>query len=78
MITAYMLINAKQGKLKIVSSALNKLDEVDEVHETYGRTDIIAKVIVHNQDELRSFIQNRIQIMEGIRDTETLICLDDA
>ncbi len=73
---AYLLINCRQGKLKIVSSALKKHEEVDEVHELYGRFDIIAKVICENRSEMKGYIQNKLQITEGIKASETLIVND--
>jgi len=73
---AYMLINTRQGKLRIVSSKLREFEEVKEVHEVYGRVDIIAEVETKTNAELKAFIQNKIQITEGIKDTEVLLVND--
>ena len=73
---AYMLINTRHGKLKIASSGLQKLEEVEEIHEIYGRFDIIAKVVCNDKQELRGFIQNKIQILEGIKSSEILLATD--
>ncbi len=73
---AYVLIKCSHGKLKIVSASLKKFDEVDEVHEVYGRFDIVAKVICSDRAELKSFMQNKLQILEGVSSTETLIVND--
>ena len=72
-IAAYMLVQTRYGKLKIVSSALKKLEEVKECHEVFGRFDIICKVEVENYEALKSFMQNKMLILEGIRNTETLM-----
>ena len=72
-----MLIHVRPNKLKIVSNSLGKLDGVKEIHEIYGRFDIVAKVEVTSNEELQSFFQNKISIIEGIRTTETLIALDN-
>ncbi len=71
-----MLINTRQGKLRIVSSKLREFEEVKEVHEVYGRVDIIAEVETKTNAELKAFIQNKIQITEGIKDTEVLLVND--
>ena len=71
-----MLINTKHGKLRIASAKLKDFDEVKEVHEVYGRFDIVAEVEVKNRAELKSFIQNKVQITEGIRSTEILLVND--
>ncbi|MBT4540039.1 Lrp/AsnC ligand binding domain-containing protein [Candidatus Woesearchaeota archaeon] len=77
MVTVFMLIHVKPNKLKIVSNTLSKLEDVKEIHEIYGRFDIVAKVEVASNEELQSFFQNKISIIEGIRTTETLIALDN-
>jgi len=71
-----LLIQTSQGKLKIASAALRKYEEIDELHEVFGRFDIVAKVICNSRDELQSFIQNKLQITEGVRSSETLIASD--
>ena len=73
---AYMLINTKQGKLRIASAKLKEFDEVKEIHEVYGRFDVVAEVEVKNRAELKSFIQNKVQITEGIRSSEILLVSD--
>ncbi|NQU98377.1 Lrp/AsnC ligand binding domain-containing protein [Candidatus Woesearchaeota archaeon] len=75
--TSYILIKTIHGKLKIVSSKLKTYEEAEEVHEIYGRYDIIAKIVVESRDELKKFIQNKILILEGISSTESLVVFDD-
>lgn len=72
----YILIQCNHGKLKIVSNALKKFEEIEEIHEVYGRFDIVAKIICEDRTELKSFIQNKMQITEGIKSSETLIVND--
>ncbi len=71
-----MLINTRQGKLMIVSAKLKEFDEVKEVHEVYGRFDIAAEIETENRAELKSFIQNKVNITEGIKSTEVLLVND--
>lgn len=71
-----MLINTKQGKLRIASSKLKEFDEIREIHEVYGRFDLVAEIETGNRVELKSFIQNKVQITEGIRSTEVLLVND--
>ncbi|MBD3209103.1 Lrp/AsnC ligand binding domain-containing protein [Candidatus Woesearchaeota archaeon] len=73
---AYILIECRHGKLKITSAALNKYEEIEELHEIYGRYDLIAKMVCTDRAELKGFIQNKLQITEGIKTTETLIVND--
>ncbi|MBU0472005.1 MAG: Lrp/AsnC ligand binding domain-containing protein [Nanoarchaeota archaeon] len=73
---SYILIKTIHGKLKLVSSKLKTYEEVEEMHEIYGRYDIIAKVVVDSRDDLKKFIQNKLLILEGIASTESLVVFD--
>lgn len=73
----YILIRTIHGKLKLVSSMLQTYEEIEEIHEVYGRYDIIAKIVVSDREELNKFIQNKILILEGIAGTETLVVFNN-
>ncbi len=73
---AYVLIKTQHGKLKIVSSTLKEFKEVDEVHEIYGRYDLIMKVVAEDRTCLKAFIQNKLQITEGITNSEVMLAND--
>ncbi len=73
---AYILVLCRHGKLKIVSNALKKYEEIEDLHEVYGSYDIVAKIVCEDRAELKSFIQNKLQITEGIKHTETLLAND--
>jgi len=77
-VTVYLLIQTRHGKSMIVHSALSKFEEIREIHEIYGRFDLIAKVETETQDELQHFIQNKFRITEHIRYAETLVAVDGA
>ena len=74
MIIAYFLVHTRQGKLKIATAALCEHEELEEVNEVLGSVDI-AKAIFSDMDELQGFIQNKLQIAEGVKDTQTLIVM---
>jgi len=76
MVTVYMLIVSKHGKAKLVWSGLRKFEEITEIHEIYGRFDIIAKVEADDLEKLKEFVQNKVRITEGIRKTEILMVSD--
>lgn len=73
---AYILVECGHGKIKIAANALKRYDEIEELHEVFGRFDIIIKVVCDDKAELKAFIQNKLQITEGIRATETLVVND--
>lgn len=73
---AYLTMKAKMGKLKLVTAALEELNEIAEFHEVYGRYDIFALVEVEDLAELKTFIQNKIMIISGLSYCETFIVRD--
>ena len=69
---SYLLIRAEHGKIGIVKAALEKFEEITEVHEVFGRYDIIAKVQTFSGKEFKKFIQNKMRITEGIKSIEPI------
>jgi Lrp/AsnC family transcriptional regulator, regulator for asnA, asnC and gidA len=61
-------------------TALKKLDELDEVVEVYyttGQYSILIKVMCRSIDELQDVLINKIQTIDEIQSTETLISLQN-
>ncbi|RMF07214.1 Lrp/AsnC family transcriptional regulator [Candidatus Woesearchaeota archaeon] len=72
-VTAFIMLHTKYGKNKLVYSALKKFPEIKEIYELFGRYDIIIKVEVQDLSELKSFLQNKLWLTDGITHAETLI-----
>ena len=77
MALVYLLIRAEHGKEGLVKAALSKYDEIKEIHEIFGRYDIIAKVQTEDIVIFRKFIKNKLRIIEGVKSTEPLFVSDD-
>lgn len=67
--------NVAHEKLNAIMEALNSRSEVKALNATSGRFDIIAYMWFHSTDELFDFMENEIGKLEGIKNTETFICL---
>lgn len=76
MIIVHFLINTMQGKLKITYASLKECEELDDISIVLGNYDIIAKGIFEDKEELYTFIQNKLQITDGIENTKTLIVME--
>jgi DNA-binding Lrp family transcriptional regulator len=76
MAMAYVLINCDLGYEESVIDALKEIDEVKEVHGTFGAYDIIAKVENKKVDTLRETITWKIRKIDRIRSTLTLMGID--
>jgi Lrp/AsnC family transcriptional regulator for asnA, asnC and gidA len=57
---------------------LNAIPEVIEAHYTTGSYSIFAKIMCRNTKHLRDIINDRIQIINGIIRTETILSLEES
>ena len=73
MVTAYVLINCDLGSEEDVIDALKNVEDVKEIHGTFGAYDIIAKVDNSKMDALRETITWKIRKIDRIRSTLTLM-----
>ncbi|WP_375478345.1 Lrp/AsnC family transcriptional regulator [uncultured Jatrophihabitans sp.] len=63
------------GNTLTVAAALEKIDEVDYVVLTAGSHDLLVEVVVEDDDQLLSLINERIRAIEGVARTETFVYL---
>ena len=73
---AYVLINVRAGKSKIVAQTLSETPGVRSAHACWGVPDVIAYIEVGSQRELDDLVMEKIQKMEGVERTDTHIALD--
>jgi len=76
MVTAYVLINCDLGSEEFVISELKSLEDVVEVHGTFGAYDILAKVETELVEKLRETITWKIRKIDKIRSTLTLMGIE--
>ena len=73
---AYILLNVNPGMLEKVKEGLSKIEKVREVHPVYGIYDLIVKIEFESMDELKNQILNNRVIIEGVKNSMTMICVD--
>jgi len=73
LVTAYVLINCDLGSEEDVIDELKNVEDVKEIHGTFGAYDIIAKVDNSKMDTLRETITWKIRKIDRIRSTLTLM-----
>ena len=61
-----------------VTEQLNKIPEVVEAHYTTGNYSIFVKVICRDTKDLKEVLTDRIQSIQGVQRTETLISLAES
>ena len=74
--TAYIRVSIEKiSEIRKIAEQIAKLDEVLEVHEISGEWDILVKVKVKNNKELRDLEVEKIGTIKGIRGLYSLICI---
>ncbi len=73
---AYILLNVQSGMLEKVQEGLKHIVEVTEVYAVYGIYDLIVKIEFETMDELKNQVLNHNIILEGVKNSMTMICVN--
>ena len=73
MITAIVNINAAVDRIPEVALAIADLDGVSEVYSVAGDVDLVAMVRVRRHEDLADVIAGRLNKVQGVLSTQTLI-----
>jgi Lrp/AsnC family transcriptional regulator for asnA, asnC and gidA len=78
-VCAFVSISISQAnKYLEVTESLKKIPEVVECHFTTGHYTMMIKVYARDNEHLMSLVNDRIQHIEGVAATETLISLEQS
>ena len=73
MVTAIVLLTIARGRVAEVAEHLAALEEISEVYSVAGRYDLVAMVRVKTNEALADVVTKKLQRVDGIETTETLI-----
>ena len=73
MVTAIVLLNVARARVAEVADELASLEGISEVYSVAGRFDLVAMVRVKANEDLADIVTTRMQKIDGIESTETLI-----
>ncbi len=77
-ITAFLGIYLEKSSMNdVVEAELKKIPEILTLHYTTGQYSLFAKIICRDTNHLREVLHDKIQKIEGITSTETLISLKE-
>lgn len=65
------------GDSSLVLTKLKEMDEITEIHYTTGSYSLFIKAAFHRTLGLKTFLVEKLQKIEEIQSTETLISLDE-
>ena len=73
---AYIVVATEPGKSRNVARQIASLPGVKMADACWGSRDVFAVVEVRNSQELNKLVLDKIQRVEGVRETNTHIALD--
>ncbi len=72
MAIGFVLIIVAPAREHEVYNKLSKVPEIIELHPLFGEYDLIAKVDVEDFEKLGTIVLDKIRMVKGVIDTETL------
>ncbi len=72
---AYVEMNIVPGRIKNILRELRRISSIKEVSAVTGHCDIIASVEAGNMETFSKVLLERLQSLEGVTRTETLVCV---
>ena len=73
MVSAVVLLTVGRAKINEVAETLAGMRGVSEVYSVGGRYDLVAIIRVKDNETLAELITNKMLLVEGISNSETLI-----
>ncbi|MCQ8782111.1 Lrp/AsnC family transcriptional regulator [Mangrovibrevibacter kandeliae] len=58
---------------KVADDLVQEIEEISEVFSTSGHYDLIAKFYLSHEQDIGRFVTQRLQIIDGVADTFTLV-----
>lgn len=71
--TFFVQFKCDLGRAYEVASALAEAEIASEIYSTAGDYDLMAKFYIDDSEDVGHFVNERIQVIPGIRDTFTTV-----
>ncbi len=72
--TIFVMVKCELGRsYDVAGEAVEKVEQVSEVHSTSGQYDLLMKCYLPQGEDIGHFVVSRLQTIPGVRDTFTLI-----
>jgi DNA-binding Lrp family transcriptional regulator len=73
MVVAGVLVKTAPGKAREALEEIRKIEGVTKALGVFGRYDIVVMLEAKDIDEAADVVLNKIRMVDGVTDTETLI-----
>jgi DNA-binding Lrp family transcriptional regulator len=74
MVPFFVQIKCALGKSYEVANALADAEIASEIYSTAGEFDLLVKFYVDQATDIGHFVNEKVQKIAGIQDTQTIIC----
>jgi DNA-binding Lrp family transcriptional regulator len=71
--TFFVQIKCELGKSYEVASALADAEIASEIYSTAGNYDLMAKFYIDDSQDVGHFVNEKVQVIPGIKDTFTTV-----
>lgn len=71
--TIFVMVKCEMGKAYKVADEAVTIEQVSEVYSTSGQYDLLMKCYLDDKTDIGHFVTSRIQTLDGVKDTFTLI-----
>ncbi len=77
MISAVVLVNTESNTQNAVLKSLRQVEEVEKAHALYGVYDILIKIKANSIDKVKEITKLRIKTIAGVKNSLTLMVIQD-
>jgi DNA-binding Lrp family transcriptional regulator len=72
--TIFVMVKCELGQAyKVADAAIEKVEQISEVYSISGQFDLLMKCYLDDNMDIGRFINEKVQVLPGIKDTFTLI-----
>lgn len=72
--TIFVMMKCDLGQAyRVADEAVQRVDQVSEVHSTSGQYDLLMKCYLDEETDVGHFVTERLQTLPGVKETFTLI-----
>ncbi len=70
----FVMVKCEMGHAyRVAQLAADTIEELSELHSTSGQYDLLAKFYLDPEQDTGLFVTEKVQTLEGVKDTYTLI-----
>ena len=72
--TIFIMVKCELGQAyKVADAAVERVEQISEVYSISGQFDLLMKCYLDDNTDIGRFVNDKVQVLPGIKDTFTLI-----